>query len=239
MWFCWFFACCLAARQDEHGSDTTIKKRVKKYKLEDLKRELKASGVNVDMDMDENQKNPKKKTKKELQKLLIRELKLVEHGRIRLDKKARERAEGLTLPMEIPEDVVIVLNDLDTYLDKQLEESEINEQREDDIQLVMKNLLDQVEMNSADRKELEITERQREEGVKVELDSFLDKVDSTLTSEGLKEEGEKVSVLRPEAGDWKKAEREAHFWGARGNHKGSIPIKGFRVASNSSRWQTL
>ncbi|KAG5260792.1 hypothetical protein AALO_G00296650 [Alosa alosa] len=126
MWFCWFLACCLAARQDEHGSDKTIKKCVKKYKLEDLKRELKALGVNVDMDMDENKKNPKKKTKKELQKLLIRELKLVEHGRIRLEKRARERTEGLTLPMEIPEDVVIVLNDLDTYLDKQLEESEIN-----------------------------------------------------------------------------------------------------------------
>ncbi|XP_041926986.1 uncharacterized protein LOC121690468 [Alosa sapidissima] len=236
MWFCWFLACCLAARQDDHGSDTTIKKRVKKYKLEDLKRELKALGVNVDMD--ENQKNPKKKTKKELQKLLIRELKLVENGRIRLEKRARERTEGLTLPMEIPEDVVIVLNDLDTYLDKQLEESEINEQREDDVQLVMKNLLDQVEMNSADRKEVEITERQREEGVKVELDSLLDKVDSTLTSEGLKE-GEKVSVLRPEAGDGKKAELEAHFWGARGNLKDSIPMKRFRVARNSSRRLTL
>ncbi|XP_041926263.1 uncharacterized protein LOC121690024 [Alosa sapidissima] len=230
MWFCWFLACCLAARQDEHGSDTTIKKRVKKYKLEELKRELEALGVNVDMDMDENKKNPKKKTKKELQKLLIRELKLVEHGRIRLDKRARERAEGLTLPMEIPEDVVIVLNDLDTYLDKQLEESEINEQREADIQLVMKNLLDQVEMNSADRKELVITERLREEGVKVEL--------GTLASEGLKE-GEKVSVLRPEAGDGKKAEWEAHFWGARGNHNGSIPMKRFRVARNSSRRLTL
>ncbi|KAG5260818.1 hypothetical protein AALO_G00296940 [Alosa alosa] len=229
MWFCWFLACCLAARQDEHGSDT-IKKRVKKYKLEELKRELEALGVNVDMDMDENKKNPKKKTKKELQKLLIRELKLVEHGRIRLDKRPRERAEGLTLPMEIPEDVVIVLNDLDTYLDKQLEESEINEQREADIQLVMKNLLDQVEMNSSDRKELVITERLREEGVKVEL--------GILASEGLKE-GEKVSVLRPEAGDGKKAELEAHFWGARGNLKDSIPMKRFRVARNSSRRLTL
>ncbi|KAG5260791.1 hypothetical protein AALO_G00296640 [Alosa alosa] len=86
----------------------------------------------------------------------------------------------------------------------------------------MKNLLDQVEMNSADRKEIVITERQREEGVKVQLDSLLDKVNSTLASEGLKE-GEKVSVLRPEAGDGKKAELEAHFWGSRGNHKDSIP----------------
>ncbi|KAG5283450.1 hypothetical protein AALO_G00042220 [Alosa alosa] len=98
MWFCWFLACCLAARQDEHSSGRAIKKRVKKYRLEELNRELEALGVNVDghgQDMDEN-KNKNKKTKKELQKLLINELKRIEDGRTGLDKRARERAEGLT-----------------------------------------------------------------------------------------------------------------------------------------------
>ncbi|KAG5277467.1 hypothetical protein AALO_G00117960 [Alosa alosa] len=143
MWFCWFLACCLAARQDEHCSDRAIKKCVKKYRLEELKRELEALGVNVDgheLDMDEN-KNKNKKTKKELQKLLIKELKRVEDGRTGLDRRVRERAEGLTLPMEIPQDVLNVLHDLDAFLDKELKDSERNEQRDDDVKAVLDSLL--------------------------------------------------------------------------------------------------
>ena len=128
MWFSWFLACCLPARQNEHRSDTAIKKRIKKYKLEELQNELEALGVNVDMDADENKKNSKK-TQKKLQKLLIRELKQVEQDRIGLEKWT--------------EDAFIVLNDLDTFLDEQLAEMESNEQ-------------------------------------KIELDSLLDKADSTL-----------------------------------------------------------
>ncbi|XP_041927894.1 uncharacterized protein LOC121692916 [Alosa sapidissima] len=199
MWFCWFLACCLAARQDEHSSDRAIKKRVKKYRLEELKRELEALGVNVDghgQNIDEN-KNKSKKTKKELQ---IKKLKQVKDGRTGLDKRARERAEGLTLPMEIPEDV---LHDLDGFLDKELEDCERNEQRDDDVKAV--------------------------------LDSLLDKVDSTLASEGLKDEEEKERVLRPVVGDRKEeAEREAHFWSARENHKASVPRRRFRGARHSS-----
>ncbi|XP_041920902.1 uncharacterized protein LOC121684853 isoform X2 [Alosa sapidissima] len=180
MWFCWLLA----------------------YRLEKLKRELEALGVNVDghgQNMDEN-KN--KKTKKELQKLLIKELKQVEDGRTGLDKKARERAEGLTLPMEIP-DVLNVIHDLDAFLDKELEDSERNEQRDDDVKAV--------------------------------LDSLLDKEDSTLASEGLKDKGEKERVLRPEVGDRKEeAEREANFWSARENHKGSVPRRRFQGGAETA-----
>ncbi|XP_041959098.1 uncharacterized protein LOC121718230 [Alosa sapidissima] len=184
MWFCWFLACCLAARQDGHSSGRAIKKRVKKYRLEELKRELEALGVNVDghgQDMDEN-KNKNKKTKKELQNLLIKELKRVKDGRTGLGKRAWERAEGLTLPMEIPEDVLNVLHDLDVFLDKELEDCERNEQRDDDVKAV--------------------------------LDSLLDKVDSTLASKGLKdrvlrpEVGDRKEEAEREANFW--SSRENH-----------------------------
>ncbi|KAG5269304.1 hypothetical protein AALO_G00200540 [Alosa alosa] len=94
-----------------------IKKRVKKYRLEELKRELEALGVNIDEDVDETKKKNRKKTKKELQNLLIKELKQLSNGKTGLDNRAYE--EVFTMSMEIPEDVISVLNDLDTFLDKQ------------------------------------------------------------------------------------------------------------------------
>ncbi|KAG5267603.1 hypothetical protein AALO_G00223580 [Alosa alosa] len=201
MWFCWFLACCLAARQNE---SKTIKKRVKKYGLEELKRELEALGVNIDENVDETKMKNKKKTKKELQKLLIKELKRVEHGKTGLDNRAYE--DGFTMP----EEVISVLNDLDMFLDKQLEEQERNEQRDNDVKAVLGGILDKVDSALAS------------EGLNE------------------KEETEKEKALRPEAGDRKEeAERAAQFWSATQNHKGSVPRRRFRVARRSSRRLTM
>ncbi|KAG5281768.1 hypothetical protein AALO_G00048590 [Alosa alosa] len=53
------------------------------------------------------------------------------------------------MPMGIPEDFLSVLNDLDTFLDKQLEEQERNEQRDNDVKAVLGGLLDKVDSNLA------------------------------------------------------------------------------------------
>lgn len=200
MWFFWFLACCLTARPDDHGRKA-IKKRVKKYSLQDLRRELEALGVDIDKDMD----GRTKRTKKELQKLLIQELRRLEQdqtsketytestktaegstvpmdipndvkkdGRKKGDRKRKKKelqkllrqelkrmeqgetspgtytestktAEGFTLPMDIPNDVKMVLADLDEYLDKDLAEMEENEKREDDVKFVMNTLLNEVD----------------------------------------------------------------------------------------------
>ncbi|KAG5278930.1 hypothetical protein AALO_G00104290 [Alosa alosa] len=162
--------------------------------------------------MDEN-KNKNKKTKKELQNLLIKELKRVKDGRTGLGKRARERAEGLTLPMEISEDVLNVLHDLDVFLDKELEDCERNEQRDDDVKAVLDSLLDKVDSTLGEQKTSALIE----------------------SSEGLKNK-----VLRPEVGDRKEeAEREANFWSSRENHKGSVSRRRFPWARHSSRWLTV
>ncbi|KAG5266455.1 hypothetical protein AALO_G00232290 [Alosa alosa] len=123
-----------------------LKKRVKKYGLEEVKRELEVLGVNIDEDVDETKNKNKKMTKNKLQKLLIKELKQVKHGKTGLDNMAYE--EGF-MPIEIPEDVISILNDLDTFLDKQLEEQERNEQRGDDVKAVLGSLLDKVDLTLA------------------------------------------------------------------------------------------
>lgn len=86
MWLYWFLTCCLAVRQEEDkGSAKAVKKKLHKYKAEDLRRELKALGVNLDEDRDGkgNKKKSGKKTQRELRKLLIRELKMIELDRLR------------------------------------------------------------------------------------------------------------------------------------------------------------
>ncbi|KAG5264692.1 hypothetical protein AALO_G00256960 [Alosa alosa] len=128
MRFCWFLACCLAARQDEGKK---IKKCVKKYGLVELKRELEALGVNIDGHVDETKKK-NKKIKKELQKLLIKELKKIEHDKKRLDNRAYEN--GFTMPMDIPEHVLSALNELEAlriYSNEDMDETTKEKQNEE------------------------------------------------------------------------------------------------------------
>ncbi|XP_041913445.1 uncharacterized protein LOC121678199 isoform X4 [Alosa sapidissima] len=78
MGFFRFLNCCTAVPVDGvHGgvveSTQEIRKKLKKYKLEDLKRELEALGIQPD----EDRKN-EKKLKRELRKVLLRELKRTE-----------------------------------------------------------------------------------------------------------------------------------------------------------------
>ncbi|KAL2102988.1 hypothetical protein ACEWY4_002156 [Coilia grayii] len=139
MWIFWFLACCFAARQNggQGGEDKDLKKKVKKYKLDELKAELAALGVIVVLEeMDPDIRMSKKKVKRHLQKRLISELK----------KAQLVRANGFTFPMDIPEDVMDTLNDLDARLDKELEELD-NDERKHDVQAVVHQLLDDVDTN--------------------------------------------------------------------------------------------
>lgn len=145
MRFFWYLACCLTASPNDHRSKA-VKEKVKKYSLADLRRELEALELNVDTD------RRKKRTKKELQKLLIREQKQLEQD--------RTRKEGFILPVDIRDDAKAVLADLDEFLDKELAGMQSDEKREDDVKFVMNALL-----NHADEKA---------------VDSLLDKVNSTL-----------------------------------------------------------
>ncbi|KAL2077127.1 hypothetical protein ACEWY4_026631 [Coilia grayii] len=111
-----------------------MKKRVHKYKLDKLKRELEALGV----DIHENGK----KTKRELRKLLVRELK---KNKYEIDEEPTEengmgKSEGIVFPMEIPDDIADVLKDLDAVLNKEMEELERNEQKEDEVKAMLDNL---------------------------------------------------------------------------------------------------
>ncbi|KAG5273676.1 hypothetical protein AALO_G00154210 [Alosa alosa] len=214
MQFCWFLACCLAARQDEGKK---IKKCVKKYGLVELKRELEALGVNIDGHWDETKKKNKKKIKKELQKLLIKELKKIEHDKKRLDNRAYE--DGFTMPMDIPEHVLSALNELEAlriYSDEDMDETTKKNKmkRKIELQRFLINELKEAEHGKTDLdnqvyeekslitmpvdipedvlnvlddldtfldKQLEVSERyEREDAV---LDSLLFKVVSTLERE--------------------------------------------------------
>ncbi|XP_048124647.1 uncharacterized protein LOC125310904 [Alosa alosa] len=84
--------------------------------------ELEALRIYSDEDMDETTKKNKMKRKIELQRFLINELKEVEHSKTDLDNQVYEEKSLITMPMDIPEDVL--------FLDKQLEVSERYE-RED------------------------------------------------------------------------------------------------------------
>ncbi|KAG5267508.1 hypothetical protein AALO_G00222510 [Alosa alosa] len=84
--------------------------------------ELEALRVNTDEDVDETKNKNKKKTKMELQRFLINQLNHVGQGKTGLDNKVYKKE--FTMPMEIPEDVLNILGDLDTFLDKELEKSE-------------------------------------------------------------------------------------------------------------------
>ena len=55
-----------------------LKETLKKYKLEDLRTELKALGIQVNEDQDKKTRKNDKKLKRELRKVLLRELKRVE-----------------------------------------------------------------------------------------------------------------------------------------------------------------
>ncbi|KAL2102630.1 hypothetical protein ACEWY4_001798 [Coilia grayii] len=136
MWIFWFLSCCLAARQEDRHrrKDKGLKKKVKKYRLEELKTELAVRGVSVDEDMNLNVS--KKKVKRELQRLLILELKKAE----------LVKANGFTFPMDIPEDVMAALNELDARLDKEFEELE-NEERKQDVEAVVHHVLDEIDTN--------------------------------------------------------------------------------------------
>ncbi|XP_041956722.1 uncharacterized protein LOC121715270 [Alosa sapidissima] len=150
MWFCWFLACCLAARQDEGKK---IKRCVKKYGLVELKRELEALGVNIDGHVDETKKINKKKIKKELQKLLIKELKKIEHDKNGLDNRAYE--DGFTMPMDIPEHVLSALNELEAlkvYSDEDVDETTKKNKmkRKIELQRFLINELKEVEHGKTD-----------------------------------------------------------------------------------------
>ncbi|KAL2084608.1 hypothetical protein ACEWY4_020126 [Coilia grayii] len=137
MWFFRLLTCCLAARQDGvvRDTDKDIKKKVKKYSLDELKRELATLGLRVD-EMDLNVRKDKKKVKRELRKRLVMELKKVE----------LDRGNGPAFPMHIPKDVMDTLNDLDARLNMELAELE-HEDRKHDVQAVVDHLLDTVDSN--------------------------------------------------------------------------------------------
>ncbi|XP_041918003.1 uncharacterized protein LOC121682069 isoform X2 [Alosa sapidissima] len=175
---CWFLACCLAARQDEGEK---IKKCVKKYRLVELKRELEALGVNIDGQVDET----KKKNKKELQKLLIKELKKIEHDKKRLDNRAYE--DGFTMAMDIPEHVLSALNELEAlriYSDEDMDETTKKNKmkRKIELQRFLINELKEVEHSKTDlhnqvyeEKSLITMPMDIPEDVLDDLDTFLDK----------------------------------------------------------------
>ena len=79
---------------------------------------------------------------------------------------------------EVTTEVKAVLNEEVKELDSD------EQQREDDVQAVLNDLLDDVEENdgrdSKEGKELEIDEQQREDDVRAVIDDLLDDVDSTL-----------------------------------------------------------
>ncbi|KAG5262467.1 hypothetical protein AALO_G00275440 [Alosa alosa] len=220
----------------------TTKKKVKKYKLEELRSELETLGVIVDEDSHKN----KRKTKRELRKLLVRKLQQVDLDSARKDihgktiKTAEDSKEGFTLNIDIPEDVVRVIHDLDAFLNKEMEEMETKENREIDVKFMMNNLLDAVEkINGKDGKELETEERQREHDVKAILDSLRGEVDSTL---GLNREEEKVKVSSPCSGDQReeKTGEEVRFWIAREDKRNPywfIPRRRFRGVDRNSTIQ--
>lgn len=80
--------------------------------------ELESGTLRVNTDDDAGEIKRKYKRKSELQRFLINELREVEPRKTELDNKGYE--EECTMPMEIPE-VLNVLDDLDTFLDKELE----------------------------------------------------------------------------------------------------------------------
>ena len=82
--FC-FLNCCSAEQQEEgvvvkgvRKTTKELKETLKKYKLEDLRTELKALGIQVNEDQDKKTRKNDKKLKRELRKVLLRELKRVE-----------------------------------------------------------------------------------------------------------------------------------------------------------------
>ncbi|KAL2090478.1 hypothetical protein ACEWY4_012741 [Coilia grayii] len=140
MWLFWFLACCLAARHeddgdgDDGGNSKALKRKVKKFKRHELRTELELLGISLDEDRDQKQRKSRKKMKRELQNLLLAELRKAE-----LDKM-----KGLTFPMNISDDVNDVLSDLDARLSRELEDLQ-NKEREDDVQSVVDYLLDSVD----------------------------------------------------------------------------------------------
>ena len=79
--FC-FLNCCSAEQQEEgvvvkgvRKTTKELKETLKKYKLEDLRTELKALGIQVNEDQDKKTRKNDKKLKRELRKVLLRELK--------------------------------------------------------------------------------------------------------------------------------------------------------------------
>ena len=82
--FC-FLNCCSAEQQEEgvvvkgvRKTTKELKETLKKYKLEDLRTELKALGIQVNEDQDKKTRKNDKKLKRKLRKVLLRELKRVE-----------------------------------------------------------------------------------------------------------------------------------------------------------------
>ncbi|XP_041934630.1 uncharacterized protein LOC121697254 [Alosa sapidissima] len=149
MRFCWFLACCLAARQDEGKKN---KRCVKKYGLVELKRELEALGVNIDGHVDETKKK-NKMIKRKLQKLLIKELKKIEHDKNGLDNRAYE--DGFTMPMDIPQHVLSALNELEAlriYSDEDMDETTKKNKmkRKIELQRFLINELKEVEHSKTD-----------------------------------------------------------------------------------------
>ncbi|XP_041934732.1 uncharacterized protein LOC121697317 [Alosa sapidissima] len=110
MWLFFFFTCCLAVRQDEDGDMLRlIKKRVKKYSLEQLTIELEA--LDVPLNNRDNESKSRRKVKKELQKLLItEELRRATYAGPEIVEEKRQRP---PLPFPIPDDTLNVLKELD------------------------------------------------------------------------------------------------------------------------------
>ncbi|XP_041937045.1 uncharacterized protein LOC121698765 [Alosa sapidissima] len=194
MWFCWFLACCLTARQDEGKK---IKRCVKRYGLVELKRELRALGVHIDEDVDKT----KKKTKKKLQKLLIKELKKIEDNKKGLENRAYN---DYTMPTDTPEYILSALTELEAlivYIDDDVDEAQRKYKRKKELQNFLINELKEVEhgktdLDNQDYKEtstmlMEIPESERNEGEAL-LDSL---VDSTL-------EGRMKRKRKREHGGW-------------------------------------
>ena len=108
MGFLAFFMClcCCRAAKQEKDIDESRRRALQKYKVEDLQRELDVLGV--PLSDDGKKQKSKKKLKRELRKLLIKELR-------RVDLKEPEVSTGATkVPMATEVDPVVKLNGNDT-----------------------------------------------------------------------------------------------------------------------------
>ena len=98
--------CCCRAAKQENDIDESRRRALQKYKVEDLQRELDVWGV--PLSDDGKKQKSKKKLKRELRKLLIKELR-------RVDLKEPEVSTGATkVPMATEVYTVVKINDNDT-----------------------------------------------------------------------------------------------------------------------------